>query len=104
MAEAQFSRAGEADRAFVRAVLIFELLEQRVRRRSPHLGGRTPRHGDLTATFRAPDRGGTRERERPLEARRAVLEPNRTFRLDRERMIGRVDADPHSDCAIVTEA
>ena len=104
LAEAQFRRTGQTDRALVRAVLIFELFEQRLRGRGLHLRAGAPRHRDLAAPFRAPDGGGTRQCERAVEARRIVFQPQRALGLDRERMIGRVDAEPHLHGAVITEA
>jgi hypothetical protein len=64
------------------------------------------RHGNrgLAASVRTPDRGGTRQRERAVEARRVVFEPQHAFAFDRERMIGRVDAEPHLHRTVVAHA
>ena len=44
---------GELESPRLRPVAVFELLEQRVARRSFHLGARTPRHGGHARSIRA---------------------------------------------------
>ena len=99
LAEAKLRRAGEPDGARPPG-----RTDIRAARTAPACGAALTfalaRHGTATVPrpSRARHRGGARQRERAVEARRVVLQPQRAVGLDRKRMIGRIEAELAASC------
>ena len=102
-AECKLRLAGEIHRALIGPVLHGEIPQRRRGRRGANLAGKLPRIAQHPLAARERRAGRPGQRQRAVELRNAAIEMENTLDFGGQRKIGRIDAEPDLQAAVLID-